>query len=170
MRITKEERISLVLALVAAVSAGSAYLKRDAIFTWRWQELRGEWHPEPSAELAQKAIDFAETKNPGAACVGRWIGRDDTYLYLALGCGRFTERLGAVVADGDQNFLAARFRYEEKEVTGLERNTEGQFRNSLRRLFPKVAGEKMLLLRDRDLYLKSGYERSTMPGAPVGSP
>jgi|GEM_PF-7067781 len=136
--------VALAFAGVAALLTNTLYNERDRVFEWSWTKAHGKFDASPDEEHAKAARAFAEGKRPGQACVEKWLGKDEKYLYLALGCARFEETLGEVKAlDGDHNFLATRMRYSGDTVQSIEQPHPQAYQNSLRRLFPVEAAEKL---------------------------
>lgn len=158
---------AFTFALLAGGIAAVAYLNRDLVFEWQRVKAVGEFTAAPALELEAAAIQFAEKKiaRSGQVCVGQWVGRDEKYVYMTVGCAKFFQELGETKAEGDQNFLPTRFRYDEKEIEHWEQPNLDQFANSMRRLFPKEAMAALAGKRNADLYLKLGLARqaSTAP-------
>lgn len=153
-------------ATLALIAAGATFLiqnNRDLFFLNEWREPSGTFTKEEVPALAKGALGVASQLHTGATCVQRWAGRDDTYIYLALGCGRFREENGKIVVEGDQSFKPTRLRYDTTEVWQLEQVDERNFENSLRRLFPRPAGDRVRVLLDSDTYKKMGLAKTKEP-------
>ncbi len=111
---------------------------------WNWAKVNGAFDATPDESRSRAARDFAEASHAGQACVEKWLGKDDKYLYLALGCARFEESLGEIKAHGgDPNFLPTRMRYDGDRVLSMEQPKAKAYQNGLRRLFPVEAAEKL---------------------------
>ncbi|MGZ3734359.1 MAG: hypothetical protein ACXVB9_03715 [Bdellovibrionota bacterium] len=151
--------VGLIFALVAAATAGFVYQKRDIIFEWDWAPLHGALVESVPAQLSNAARDLAEAKNPGEACVAKSLGRDDRYLYMAIGCGVFRREDGNLKVQGDEALTAARLKYSGEQVQTLERPMREAYLNSLRRLIPLRVYEKMRYGFPRSEFLDAGVER-----------
>lgn len=136
--------VALVFAGAAMLVTSFLYNERDRIFEWSFTKAHGKFDPSPDEARAKAARDYAESRHPGQACVEKWLGKDDKYFYLALGCARFEETLGEVKAeDGDRNYVATRMRYSGDSLKSLEQPHPQAYQNSLRRIFPVEAAEKL---------------------------
>jgi len=152
--------VALVFALIATLITYFFYKERDQIFEWSWTKAHGSFDSSPNEKLGIAALAFAESENPGKACVGKWLGKDDRYLYLALGCARFEEKLGEVKAlGGDSNFVATRLRFYGEKVLSMERPQAKSYQNGLRRLFPREAAEKLRFLHSAPDFYRLGMAR-----------
>lgn len=150
-------------ATLALLAAGATFLlqnNRDLFFLNEWREPSGVYTKEEVPALAKAALDIASQLHTGATCVQRWAGRDETYIYLALGCGRFREESGKIFVEGDANFRPTRLRYSDTEVWNLEQVDDRNFENSLRRLFPRPAGDRVRALLDPDAFRKMGLAKA----------
>jgi hypothetical protein len=127
--------VAFVFALLAAVVAGAVYRNRDLIFSYDWARAHGNLQSAVSPALLASARDVAEAQYPGEACVVEGLGRDDRYFYAGLGCRKGVE--------GDHDLSAARFRYTGDRAFDLERATPEAYGNSVHRLFPRAAYEKL---------------------------
>lgn len=157
--------IAAFFALLAGLAASAIFTNRDAIFSWDWQRPDGEFQTAVDDALffsAQKFVD-SHLKEKDQVCVSRWVGKDSGSVYLAVGCARFWEKMGEKFAEGDQNFIPARLRYKELEVTHLQRANPAELENSLRRIFPKIPGLAARISLNRDLYMKLGLEKFGAP-------
>jgi hypothetical protein len=148
--------LALTFALVAAAAAGLVYLNRDFLFEWQRVKAVGKFTAEEDPILSAAALQFAQEKiaRPGASCVGQWIGKDERFLYMTVGCARIEEKLGEVVTIGDANFHPTRFRHDGRDIENWEQPNEEEYANSMRRLFPKEAVERLKGRLNRELYLK----------------
>ncbi len=160
----KNRAVRVAVALAFAAAAGLLtniiYKERDRIIEWGWTRSSGAFDPSPDWDHLKAAITYAELKHPGQACVAKWLGKDEKFLYLALGCARFEESLGEIKAlDGDVNYLATRMRYSGPEAEGLEHPHPFAYQNSLRRLFPVEAAEKMRNMGSVPEFLSKGLAR-----------
>lgn len=156
--------VALIFGAIAAGATAFVYNERDVIFAWNWASPSGKFQPEPDEALRLAARDFAEARSPGRACVDKWVGKDDKYIYLALGCARFEEKLGEMKAhDGDSGYLAARLRYSGSEVRSLEQPRVKAYENGLRRLFPKAAADRLRAVSVSD-YHRQGLARMAERG------
>lgn len=160
----KKVSVALLLGVLSALATGYLLSHRDLIFAWEWASPHGKFEAAPHAGLQVAARDFAEAKRPGAVCVEKWLGRDDRFVYLALGCARFQETLGEVRAHGDATFQPVRFGYEGEQVTSMEGLTPGAWDNSLRRMFPKEAADKFRLTVSQPEFEKRGLARMAERG------
>lgn len=123
-------------------------------------EDQGKFDPAPHPALEAAAVAYAEQKRPGQACVAKWVGKDDKYAYLALGCARFEETLGQVkIAQGDTNFLATRMRYSGDSVSSMEQPRLSSYDNGMRRLIPREVAEQLVNTRSQPEFLRLGLAR-----------
>lgn len=148
--------LALTFALVAAAVAGLVYLNRDFFFEWERVKAAGQFSAEEDPVLSAAAIQFAQEKiaRPGASCVGQWIGKDESFVYMTVGCARLEEKLGEVVTVGDANFHPTRFRHDGRDIENWEQPNQEEYANSMRRLFPKDAQGLLKGRLNRELYLK----------------
>lgn len=151
--------VALAAALVAFFATNYIYAERDSIFEWEWARPSGAFVSANDDPLRIAARDFAEARNPGQACVEKWLGRDEKYVYLALGCARFHEKLGEVQAEGQPNFIATRFRYGGSVVRSMEQPSMRAYQNGVRRLFPREAAEKLRNTSSLPEFLRRGLAR-----------
>lgn len=156
--------VALVFGALAAGATGIIYSERDVLFHFDFARPAGRFQPEADLTLETAALAYAEAKAPGQACVEKWVGKDDKYVYLALGCARFEEKLGELRAvGGDPGYFATRLRYSGTEILGLERPSSRAYENGLRRLFPKEAADRMRGLSSSD-FLRLGLARMAARG------
>jgi len=153
---------ALSLALVVGVSAGAVYFFRDSFFEWQWRKPAGVFTEQEDPKLRQAALEFVQKKitEPGEVCVDQWVGKDERFIYMAVGCALFAEKLGQVEAKGDQNFIATRFRYDGEEIETIEQIGNGDFKNAIRRLYPKAAAYLLMVRMNEDVYRRLGMEKS----------
>ena len=157
--------IAAFFALIAGLSTSVVFVNRDSLFSWDWQKPEGEFQVAVDDALffsAQKFVD-SHLKGKDQVCISRWVGKDSGSVYLAVGCAKFWEKMGERFAEGDQNFIPARLRYKELEVTHMQRANPHELDNSLRRIFPKIPGLAARISLNRDLYLKLGLEKFSAP-------
>jgi hypothetical protein len=158
--------LAFLFALLAAGLAALGYLNRDFLFEWQRVKAVGEFSAAEDPGLSAAALAFAQAKiaRPGESCVHQWVGRDEKYLYLTVGCARLEEKMGEVSTNGDANFHPTRFRYDGDEIENWEQPNEEEYANSMRRLFPK---EAQMLLKGRlnqELFIR--LLRSKQPATP----
>ena len=134
--------VGLVFALVVGGTVGLIFSRRDFVFEWGWANANGRLEDSAPAELVLAARNYAEEKRKGEACVAKSFGKDDKYLYVAIGCGKFADPHEAPVA-GDAAMVPSRFRYSGQRVSSWESPEKGAFENSEHRLFPVVAFERI---------------------------
>ncbi len=152
--------VAFAFAGAAMVATTLVYNERDQLVDWSWSKSHGKFDPAPNEPLAAAARDYAEKQHPGQACVSKWLGKDDKYLYLALGCARFEETLGEVKAvEGDSNFLATRMRYSKDTIEGMEQPHPKAYQNGIRRLFPMEAAEKLRNTNSQPEFHSQGLAR-----------
>jgi hypothetical protein len=153
--------LALLLALIAAGLAALAYLNRDFVFEWQRVEAVGKFSTQPEPALSGAALSFAQEKmaRPGETCVGEWLGKDDRYLYMTVGCAHFEEKAGKIETSGDANFHPTRFRYSGGEVSKWEQPNEAEFDNSMRRLFPREAMQLLPGHLNPEVFRRQGFAR-----------
>lgn len=146
--------LALLFALLAAGATALFYLNRDFLVEWKRVKAVGGFTATEDPKLFASAIAFAQEKmaRPGETCVGQWVGRDEKFLYMALGCAKLEERFGKYGTSGDSNFHPTRLRYDDGEIKSWEQPNQEEYSNSMRRLFPKEAQD--LLRLNSDLFLK----------------
>lgn len=165
--------LALLFAVLAAGGAALFYLNRDLLVEWKRVRPAGEFKAAEDAKLAAAALAFAQEKmaRSGEDCVGQWVGRDDKYLYMAVGCAKLEEKMGELSTSGDSNFHPTRFRYDGGEIENWEQPDQQEYANSMRRLFPKEAQD--LLRLNQDLFiklLKAKQLPAAAPTAPAEGP
>lgn len=131
----KQVGVAFAFALLAALAVGYVQRNRDFIFEYDWARVHGKLEPGASPALLTSARDVAEGQEAGKACAVEALAHDDRYLYAGLGC--------QVAGQGDHDFRAARFRYSGDHAFALERATPEAYVNSVHRLFPRAAYEKL---------------------------
>lgn len=159
--------LALLFALLAAGATALFYLNRDFLVEWQRVKTAGSFTAAEDPKLGAAALAFAQAKiaRPGEACVGQWVGRDEKYLYMAVGCARLEDKMGELTASGDSNFHPTRFRYEGGEIENWEQPNQEEYANSMRRLFPKEAQD--LLRLNQDLFFKLLKAKQPAPVAPA---
>lgn len=162
--------LALLFALIAAGASALFYLNRDFLVEWKRVKPVGEFETAQDPKLAAAALAFAESKmaRPGENCVGQWVGRDEKYLYMAVGCAKLEERMGELHTSGDANFHPTRFLYDGDEIENWEQPDQQEYGNSMRRLFPKEAQDLVRL--NQDLFiklLKAKQQPAAEPAAPA---
>lgn len=157
--------VAMAFALVAAVVTALIYFERDLIFQWDWAKPHGRFQAEPDETLERLARDYAETQRPGAACVGKWLGKDEKFLYLALGCARFDEKMGKLEVEGDTTYIPSRFRYSGQEIRSFEQPNKNRnaYENGIRRIFPLPVYEKFRSIGVSD-FQRNGLKRMAERG------
>ena len=167
-KIEKLDKVRLafasVCAFLAMASSSYLYLNRDYFLSFGWERAHGELVLVEEKDLLRAARDYAEAGLVDQVCVERWLGRDDRYLYLALGCGAFRQYLGAVHVSGDLEFRPTRLRYSGSKVSDLEQPLPGAFENGLRRLFPQRAAQRFRELASSREYRERGLARMEEKG------
>ncbi len=134
--------VGLVFALVAGSTAGLLYSSRDYLFEWSWAKTHGRFEETVPLELTVAVRDYAELRRPGEACVAKPFGKDDRYVFVSVGCGKFADA-GKAPTEGDAAMVPSRFRYSGDRVSSWEEPEKGAFENSVRRLFPVAAYERI---------------------------
>ncbi len=156
--------LASVCALLAAGAANFIYMKRDFIFERSWALPNGKFEEAAAPSFVNAARDFAEAGHPGQACVAKWLGKDDKYFYVAIGCATFSETLGKIQAVGDANYFAARLGYSDGKITGMEQPGSAAPVNALRRILPRAAAEKMRYGFSPQEFMQSGLSRMAEKG------
>ena len=153
--------LALLLALIASGLAALAYLNRDFFFEWQRVGAIGKFSSQLNPGLMGAALSFANEKmaRPGETCVGEWLGKDDRYLYMTVGCARFEEKAGKIETSGDANFHPTRFRRSGEEITNWEQPNEAEFDNSMRRLFPREAMQLLPGHLNSETFRRQGLAR-----------
>lgn len=152
--------VAIAFAAAAALMSSLLYGYRDEIFAWDWARSHGRFQATIPPELVTAARDLAESREHGAACVVAPLGRDDSFLFVQLGCGRFQGEPPNVREIGEPEPTATRLRYRGSLVSDLERPAPDAYENSLRRLFPREAFERLRLSgMARSDYLGAGLAR-----------
>jgi len=148
--------LAFLFAVLAAGLAALGYLNRNFLFEWQRVKTVGEFSVAEDPKLSAAALAFAQEKiaRPGENCVHQWLGRDEKYLYLTVGCARLEEKLGEVSTSGDANFHPTRFRYDGDEIKNWEQPNDEEYANSMRRLFPKEAQAQLKGRLNQELFLK----------------
>lgn len=170
--------VALALAVLAGGIVGLISYNRDALFEWQWVKFQGAFSPQENLELRAAARKLYQEKmaRPGQVCVDQWIGKDDRYLYMAIGCAKFEERLGAVETSGDSNYIPTRFRYDGKDIEHFQQPDLSEFENSIKKLFPREAYHLLAVRLNEEQYrqsgnaLANGSAPSAQEPAPVDAP
>ena len=144
--------IATGFALLGAGATAVIFHYRDFVVAYDWRDDQGFTTKEDPV-LRSAALAFVAKQRPGETCVEEWIGRDDRYVYLTVGCGSFDAE---GVKAGDANFRPARFRYDGGEISAFEQPMPGSGENGLRRLFPKAAWEPVRLHVNESVYRRRG--------------
>ena len=155
----KKITVALGFGCLSALLAGFVFQHRDSFFAWEWHRAHGKFEEKAEEKLELAARDFAESQRPGTVCVSKWLGKDEKFLYLAMGCARFRETLGEVRFQGDGNFQPARFRYLGEKIEKMESPEAEAWENSLRRLFPKEAADKFRFSLSQPEFERRGIAR-----------
>lgn len=151
--------IALTLAVIAGAATGSLAYLNSLIVTPPPAKEHGAFHPELDADLFQRATEYAERKisAPGATCVSQWVGTDDAYVYLAIGCAKFMRQYGEVRAYGDQGFRAVRIRrWWGKKLFGFDQADPDQIHASLKALFPHTVAQEWWKRSSPRVFLEQG--------------
>jgi hypothetical protein len=158
--------VALLLAVSAAGFTGFVITYRDTLFEWQWTKFSGQFSKESDAELRAAALRYYQEKQakPGQVCVEQWAGRDERYLYMAVGCAKFQERLGVIETEGDNNFIPTRFRYDGKEVNHFEQPDFSEFENSIKKMFPREAYHLVAVLLNQEQFQRRGLELAREKG------
>ena len=149
--------VALFLASMAGLASFYISENKDYIFDWSWYRPRGSYQNVIQPKLVSAARDFAEARHPGEACVAMPLGRDEFYLFLAIGCARYSEK-------SETNLLPARARYRGDEVVQLEIPPKETHPNSIRRIMPATAFEKMRYGFPHTEILEAGISRMREKG------
>lgn len=161
---TKKILLALFFAGLSAGATYCVYSHRDFLFEWGWAKGQGKFSEAADEKLRIAARDFAEAKHPGRVCVDKWLGKDEKYVYMTIGCALFRETLGEVRAEGDENFAPARLRYSGEKIESMEQPAPDAFTNSLHRIFPKEAADKMRGQQSRPEFYRRGLLRMAERG------
>jgi hypothetical protein len=166
MNASPRSRLLFALFCSLPVLGGTFWLvlHLDSFVEWNWATSRGQYSEAENITLSVAAVKYAEEGKPGKVCVEKWLGRDDCYLYLALGCAAFRTHLGEVEVDGDPNYLPTRLRVHGSEVGDLEQPSAPSFANGLRRLFPQIAAMRFRQAANYAEYRQRGLERMEIRG------
>jgi hypothetical protein len=153
-------------SLLAMAASAWIYFQRDSLIEWKWAEAHGQFVTTPDAELRVAARDYAEAGHPGQVCIEKWLGKDERFIYLGLGCATFRRHLGELHVVGDPNFRPTRLRYSGDKVSELEQPRPEAFTNGLRRLFPQQAAQRLKAEISQQEYQARGYARMEERGMP----
>lgn len=133
---------ALSMAALAMAFCGAVYLFREEFVEKKKPVIAGEFDRQRHEELFQAGVRYAEKriKPEGGGCVSRWLGRDQKYVYLTIGCAKFIRQYGEVRAIGDQEMRAVRLRYFwGRWVFEMKQTNSEWFNESLRYLYPPEA-------------------------------
>ena len=153
---------ALGCALFAAAATGVISLYRDFLLPAEPARVSGKFSPTVEATLKVAALAYVEgqKKSAGAICLEKWLGQDDSYIFLAYGCGTFTESAGKISVEGDRNFHPLRLRYWGTTIVGISEPRAGAFENGMTRLFPLEARQEWFKKVSAAEFLRAGIERS----------
>jgi hypothetical protein len=154
--------VALVCAAFAFLLTLLIYNHRDFLLDREFTKGVGKFQQEVNPTLKKNAEDFIQSKLARAkeVCVSEWIGRDEGFVYMGVGCAEFSESMGNVLAVGDQNYHPTRFRYDGNEVEDFEQPDESNFNYSVRSLFPKSAFQWFRIQTNSEKFLKKGWEKT----------
>lgn len=160
------ESIKILVAAIGAILAGGGafflHQQRDVIFVYDWRPTRNFSELE-DAGLRQAAVASVQAKRPGTHCVSQWVGRDETYAYLSVGCALFKRSDRGVYVEGDQNFRPARFRLKGASIENFEILPPGSGENALRRIYPRPAGDRVRVRLNEEEYRRLGLAAAEAP-------
>ncbi|RZA06622.1 MAG: hypothetical protein EOP11_09845 [Proteobacteria bacterium] len=168
----KYQRI-LFATFCALLAGGFTFLvktNRDFLFENRWHEPYGKFETAEDRGLFEAALASASSEMRGTTCVGEWIGKDERYLYAAIGCGNFKREGDKISVTGDQNYRPLRMEIRGIEVKGTEVVDSTAFENSLRRLYPRVAADRVAVRMNPQLYRERGLAKQDGLPAPAPPP
>ena len=142
------------------------YLNRDELFDWQRVKAVGVFQPAEDPALRAAAVAYADKliAHRDQVCVDQWVGKDDRYVYLALGCARFEEAAGAIQTSGDRNFHPTRLRYWGTNILSWEQPDESEYRNSMRRLFPREAEALVNVRLNEEIFRRLGIAKQAATG------
>jgi hypothetical protein len=170
----------LLLATVCALIAGALTFvmqqNRDFLFESRWHEPDGQFDAREDKTLMEEALKVAQEEMRGTTCVGEWVGKDERYVYVTMGCGIFKQEGNKiVVSGGDRNYRPVRLERNGFELRRAEVVDSANFLNSVRRLFPKVAADMLAVRMNAELYKERGLAKQLgkappPPPAPAPAP
>lgn len=167
--------LAFLFAFIAAGATALFYLNRDVLVEWKRVKAAGTFSAAEDPKLRAAALAFAQEKiaRPGETCVDQWVGRDERFIYMAVGCAKLEEKMGELTTSGDSNFHPTRFRYDGSDIENWEQPNQEEYGNSMRRLFPKEAQD--LLRLNQDLFIKLLVDRQhppvlASPAAPAPEP
>lgn len=159
MRISTRLLVASVCALAAGGFTFLLQSNRDFLFENRWHEPYGTFDPREDKNFLSAALALAQEEMRGTTCVGNWIGKDERYVYLTIGCGIFRQEGAKITVRGDQNFRPVRMRINGFELRGAEAADPASFENSVRRLFPRVAAERIETRMNPQIYREQGLAK-----------
>jgi len=173
MRRSQRILIASLAALIAGLLTFVLQANRDLLFENRWHDSVGPFVPTADPRLLQQAIGAAEAEMRGATCVGNWIGKDERYAYVAVGCGAFRAEGAKIQVTGDQNFRPVRFERNGAELKNPEGVDAKNFENSLKRIFPRVAADRLSIRMNAQLFREQGLAKQSgkvPPATPTAPP
>jgi hypothetical protein len=149
----------------ALLAFGLSYLyqsNKDIFFERKWTEGVGRFVEAMDYELQKKAEEYIQTNGArkDELCVSEWIGKDEQYLYLGVGCAKFQQQLGDISAEGDQNFHPTRVRYDGQEVEHYQQPDAENEKSAVRDLFPRKAYDLFRLKAHQEKFFKRGWEKT----------
>ncbi len=154
--------VGLSLALIAFSLTYLYQSKKDIFFERRWTEGEGKFVEALDYEMQKRAEEYIQANGArkDELCVSEWIGKDEQYLYLGVGCAKFQQNLGDISAEGDQNFHPTRVRYDGSEVEHYQQPDSENEKNSVRDLFPRKAYELFRLKSHQEKFFRRGWEKT----------
>lgn len=159
-----------IFGLVAFALSFVFLLNKDLFFDRAWFEGEGSFIEMDDAGWRAKAEKYVQEAQPERGiCVSEWLGRDQKYLYLAIGCGKFQQNLGEISVEGQQNFYPTRIEFEGETLAQIDQVETTKDNGAVRSLFPKRAFDMYRWKSHRDRFLKMGWEKTTSLSNTSGS-
>jgi hypothetical protein len=154
--------VAIAFATVGFVLTFLLVNYRDLFFEREFVATIGTFHQEVDPKLMNSAGEFIKNRlaRPNEVCVTEWIGKDEKYVYMGIGCAEFSESLGKISATGDQNYHATRLRYDGNEIEHYEQPDQRNIRYSIRSLFPKQVYQWFRIQTNSEKFLKKGWEKT----------
>lgn len=160
-----EKERFLVGIVFASVAFGVSFfflLKRDIFLERSWFEGVGRFIEVDESGWKTKAEKYFQDRHPDlGVCVSEWLGRDERYIYLGLGCGKFQQHLGEISVDGQQTFYPTRIELDGESFTDIDQVETTKDSGAVRSLLPKKAFDMYRWKSHRDKFLKLGWEKTS---------
>ncbi len=154
--------VGIAFALVAFGISFSFLLNKDLFIERSWFEGAGKFIEMDDSGWRTKAEKYFQENHPDlGVCVSEWLGRDERYVYLGLGCGKFQQHLGEITVEGQQIFYPTRFEMDGESFTDVDQVESTKDSGAVRSLLPKRAFDMYRWKSHRDKFLKLGWEKTS---------